>query len=65
MDFAIGARATWYIKGWLHFLHEFAPASRKDGTQDPAQMVKLSIAPTLVPNGKVRRLEPPSFQASV
>ena len=51
-DFAIGARATWYIKDWLHFLHELNFASRKDGTQDPAQMVKLSIAPTLVPNGK-------------
>ena len=51
-DFAIGARATWYIKDWLHFLHELNFASRKDGTQDPAQMVKFSIAPTLVPNGK-------------
>lgn len=51
-DFAIGARATWYIKDWLHLLHELNFASRKDGTQDPAQMVKLSIAPTIVPNGK-------------
>ncbi|HEY3404399.1 MAG TPA: carbohydrate porin [Ohtaekwangia sp.] len=51
-DFAIGARATWYIKDWFHFLHELNFASRKDGTQDPAEMVKLSIAPTLVPNGK-------------
>jgi maltoporin len=51
-DFAIGTRATWYIKDWFHFLHELNFASRKDGTQDPAQMVKLSFAPTLVPNGK-------------
>ena len=51
-DFAIGARATWYIKDWLHLLHELDFASRKDGTQDPAQMVKFSIAPTIVPNGK-------------
>jgi maltoporin len=51
-DFAIGARATWYIKDWLHLLHELNFASRKDGTQDPAQMIKVSIAPTLVPNGK-------------
>jgi maltoporin len=51
-DFAIGARATWYIKDWFHFLHELNFASRKDGTQDPAQMVKFSFAPTLVPNGK-------------
>lgn len=51
-DFAIGARATWYIKDWFHLLHELNFASRKDGTQDPAQMSKLSIAPTVVPNGK-------------
>ena len=51
-DFAIGARATWYAKDWLHILHELNFASRKDGTQDPAQMVKFSLAPTLVPNGK-------------
>lgn len=51
-DFAIGARNTWYIKDWLHLLHELHFASRTDGTQDPAQMIKLSIAPTVVPNGK-------------
>lgn len=52
LDFAIGARNTWYIKDWLHLLHELHFASRTDGTQDAAQMVKLSIAPTVVPNGK-------------
>ena len=51
-DFAIGARNTWYIKDWLHLLHELHFASRTDGTQDPAQMIKFSIAPTIVPNGK-------------
>lgn len=51
-DFAIGARATWYALDWLHILHEINVASRKDGTQDPAQMLKFSLAPTLVPNGK-------------
>jgi maltoporin len=51
-DFAIGARATWYIKNWLHFLHELNFASRKDGSQEAAQMFKISIAPTVVPNGK-------------
>lgn len=51
-DFAIGARNTWYIKDWLHLLHELNFASRTDGTQDAAQMVKFSIAPTVVPNGK-------------
>jgi len=52
IDFAIGARNTWYIKDWLHLLHELNFSSRKDGTQDPAQMIKFSIAPTVVPNGK-------------
>jgi maltoporin len=51
-DFALGARATWYIKNWLHFLHELNFASRKDGSQDAAQMFKISLAPTVVPNGK-------------
>lgn len=51
-DFAIGARGTWYIKDWLHLLHELNFASRKDGTQDAAQMFKVSVAPTIVPNGK-------------
>lgn len=51
-DFAVGARGTWYLKDWLHILHELNFAFRKDGTQDPAQMIKLSIAPTVVPNGK-------------
>ena len=52
IDFAVGARGTWYIKDWLHFLHELNFASRKDGSQDPAQMFKVSVAPTIVPNGK-------------
>ncbi|SHH18564.1 maltoporin [Chryseolinea serpens] len=52
IDFAIGARGTWYIKDWFHLLHELDFSSRKDGTQDPAQMIKFSIAPTVVPNGK-------------
>lgn len=51
-DFAIGARATWFALDWLHILHELNFASRKDGNQNPAQMVKFSLAPTLVPNAK-------------
>lgn len=52
IDFAAGARGTWFIKDWLHILHELNFASRKDGTQDAAQLLKFSIAPTVVPNGK-------------
>ena len=51
-DFAIGARGTWYINNWLHLLHELNFSSRKDGAQDAAQLFKISIAPTIVPNGK-------------
>ena len=61
-DFAIGARGTWYIKNWFHLLHELDFASRKDGTQDPAQMIKFSIAPTLVPNGKREVWSRPHFR---
>ena len=51
-DFAIGARGTWYIKNWFHFLHEINFASRKDGSQAPAQMFKISVAPTIVPTAE-------------
>jgi maltoporin len=50
-DIAFGARGTWYLKKWLHLLHELDFAWRKDGTQPFAQMTKLSIAPTLAPTG--------------
>jgi len=50
-DIAIGARGTWYIKDWLHLLHEVDLTWRKDGTQDFAQMTKFTIAPTIVPTG--------------
>ena len=48
-DIALGARGTWYIKDWLHLLHEFDLTWRKDGTQDFAQMTKFTLAPTFVP----------------
>ena len=48
-DIAVGARGTWYIKDWLHLLHEFDLTWRKDGTQDFGQMTKFTIAPTFVP----------------
>lgn len=50
-DFTIGARGTWYLKNWLHLLHEVDLSWRKDGTQDAAQMTKFTIAPTIVPTG--------------
>lgn len=50
-DIAFGARGTWYLKDWLHLLHEFDMTWRKDGTQDFGQMTKFTIAPTFVPTG--------------
>ncbi len=51
-DFTFGARGTWFIKDWLHILHEMDFSWRKDGTQDAAQMSKLTLAPTVVPGGE-------------
>ncbi len=59
---AIGARGTWYIKNWLHLLHEFDLAWRKDGTQDFAQMTKFTIAPTIVPGGQRNVWSRPHFR---
>lgn len=50
-DIAAGARGTWYIKDWLHLLHELDFSWRKDGTQDVAQLTKITVAPTIVPAG--------------
>ena len=61
-DFAIGARGTWYIKDWLHLLHELNFAMRKDGTQDAAQMVKLTVAPTIVPTAERSVWSRPHFR---
>ncbi|WP_348799103.1 carbohydrate porin [Flavobacterium adhaerens] len=61
-DIAVGARGTWYIKDWLHLLHEFDLAWRKDGTQDFAQMTKFTIAPTIVPTAKRDVWERPHFR---
>lgn len=51
-DFSIGARGTWYLTNWLHLLHEFDLAWRKDGSQEVAQMTKFTIAPTIAPAGQ-------------
>ncbi|POY36252.1 maltoporin [Solitalea longa] len=51
-DIAVGVRTFVYLTDWLHLMNELSFASRKDGTQDPAQMVKFGIIPTLVPSAK-------------
>jgi maltoporin len=51
-DLAFGARGTLFINNWFHLLHELDFAWRKDGTQEAAQLIKFTIAPTFVPDGK-------------
>ncbi|MCO4294581.1 carbohydrate porin [Solitalea sp. MAHUQ-68] len=51
-DLGIGVRTFVYITDWFHLMNELSFASRKDGSQDAAQMVKFGIIPTLVPTGK-------------
>ena len=61
-DIAFGARGAYYINDWFHLLHELDFAWRKDGTQDFAQMTKVTIAPTLVPTAKRDVWERPHFR---
>lgn len=51
-EFNTGVRATYYFNNWFHILSELHYAVRKDGTQDPASMMKLVLAPTLVPTAE-------------
>lgn len=51
-EFNTGIRATYYFNNWLHLLSELHYASRKNGTQDAASMVKLVLAPTIVPTAE-------------
>ncbi|MEY8759972.1 carbohydrate porin [Chryseobacterium tongliaoense] len=51
-EFNTGLRATYYFNNWFHIVSELHYASRKDGTQDPASMVKLVLAPTIVPTAE-------------
>lgn len=51
-EFNTGIRATYYFNNWFHLLSEFHYASRKNGTQDAASMMKLVFAPTIVPTAE-------------
>jgi maltoporin len=51
-EFNTGVRATYYFNNWFHILSELHYAQRKDGTQDPASMVKFVLAPTIVPTAE-------------
>ncbi|WP_415327107.1 carbohydrate porin [Chryseobacterium sp. MMS23-Vi53] len=51
-EFNTGVRATYYFNNWFHIVSELHYAQRKDGTQDPASMVKFVLAPTIVPTAE-------------
>jgi len=61
-EYAVGARGFWYISNHLHLISELNYTRRKDGTQDPADMAKLSIVPTFVPSGKRDPFARPHFR---
>ena len=50
-DFTIGARNTTVISYKFQFLSELHYSQRKDGTENPNAMTKISLSPTLVPTG--------------
>ncbi|MEF9477918.1 carbohydrate porin [Chryseobacterium sp. 1B4] len=51
-EFNTGIRATYYYNNWFHILSEFHYATRKNGTQDAASMMKFVLAPTIVPTAE-------------
>ncbi|MEO6168346.1 MAG: carbohydrate porin, partial [Chitinophagales bacterium] len=51
-EYAAGVRNFWYIKKWFHLMTEVHYASRTDGDQAAATMLKFSIVPTIVPTAK-------------
>ncbi|WP_213279034.1 carbohydrate porin [Chryseobacterium indologenes] len=51
-EFNTGIRATYYFNNWFHILSEFHYAARKNGSQDAASMMKLVLAPTIVPTAE-------------
>ncbi|WP_137904356.1 carbohydrate porin [Chryseobacterium sp. 2VB] len=51
-EFNTGIRATYYYNNWFHILSEFHYATRKNGIQDAASMMKLVLAPTIVPTAE-------------
>lgn len=51
-DFVVGFRSLYYATDWLHLINEAHYATRKDGNNPTASMLKFSFAPTIVPLGK-------------
>lgn len=51
-DFTIGFRDTHFFTDKFHVIGELHYSNRKDGTDEPYAMTKLSLAPTFVPAGQ-------------
>ena len=51
-DYAFGARSTFFFTDVLHLITEASYQMRKDGNRPAGSLLKLSVAPTLVPTGE-------------
>ncbi len=51
-DLTLGFRNTHFFSDIFHLISELHYSVRKDGTEDPYTMAKISIAPALVPTGQ-------------
>jgi len=61
-DFTIGCRNTHVFAPKFQLLSELHFSYRKDGIEDPYNMTKLSLAPTLVPTGKTSAWARPNMR---
>jgi maltoporin len=52
MDFSVGAQSTVYLHKNFHLMNEASFQGVRDGTDPFGTAVKLSLVPTLVPNGE-------------
>ena len=52
IDLAVGGRLIYYVTNWFHMITELHYTSRKEGYNPEAQMVKLALAPTIVPTAE-------------
>jgi maltoporin len=52
LDFSVGAQSTLYLHDQFHLINEASFQGVRDGSDPFGTAVKLSLAPTLVPNGQ-------------
>ncbi|WP_116788271.1 carbohydrate porin [Flavobacterium psychrotrophum] len=52
VDVALGTRVIYYLKDWLHLVSELHYTSRTDGNNPAESMVKVALAPTIVPTAE-------------